>query len=177
MKPQPVVFVWRSVLVMNNDGARTMAMVPVARYHNVAARQFGEDGTEHVLEPASTRSKASHDQYFAALSEIYESLPDSVAKNFPTLDHFRAYCLIEEGFCEQELYRFENKAEATHFALSLRKREPHARITQRDSIVEVRYPESQSYAAMSKARFEDSKRKVLDLAASYVGVTRTEAQH
>jgi hypothetical protein len=171
-RKQSIVFVWRLVEITDEHGEvwQTHAMVPVRRYHNVAAQQFDE-GHEYVLAEAKERSRASHNYYFAALTKAFDNLPETVAPNFPTMDHFRKYLLIETNYVDLYPFNMESKKEAYRLATYLRVGDAFARLKIRDNIVIVQRAKSQSYKAMGKQEFEESKKKVLELAAQFVQVT------
>ena len=176
MKPQAIVFTWREVDVVDDHGEvwRTLAMVPIPRYGNVARRQFGDAGTEHTLAPFEERSMRSHSQYFCALGDYFDNLPHIENTPWPTEEHFRAWLLIETGWCEQKEFECINAMHARRLAEHIRIDEPYSRIKLHGKMVTVRKPKSQSVAAMGKRDFEESKRAVLTLAEGLTGISRTE---
>ena len=99
MKIYPVVFHWLDVDVADQQGVMhaTKAMVPIARYVNTAARQYHE-GEEYPLVMLETRSRASHNQYFAAVNDGFDNLPERIAARWPTSEHLRKWLLIETGW-------------------------------------------------------------------------------
>lgn len=176
-RPQPIAFVWREVDVIEADGevTRTGAMVPALRYRNVAQRQFGAGG-EHVLEEVSERSMASHSQYFAALRDYFDNIPESMAARWPTADHFRRWLLIEAGWFDEKEFEMESDKHAKALAAFIRTEDVYARIAVcRGKTVIVRRAKSQSLKAMGKQDFQASKKAVLELAESLVGIPRTVA--
>lgn len=186
MRYLPVVFTWCSVEVVGDDGTaeRRLAMVPLTRYMPVCRRQFVE-GEEFSLAPIEARSRASHNQYFAALHDGFSNLPEdlSVIKarlNIKTIppdgfidaEHLRKWALCETGWCDIDEFDFDTPKHATDFARFCRKQDTYAQILIRGAHVTVKIAKSQSAAAMSKEPFEQSKRAVLDLIETMIGVKK-----
>jgi hypothetical protein len=173
-RTQPIAYVWREVDLIEADGevTRTWAMVPSLRYRNVAQRQFGAGG-EHVLEPVSERSMASHNAYFAALNDYFDNIPERMEARWPTAEHFRKWLLIEAGWFDEKEFEMESEKHAKALATFVRTEDVYARIAvRRGKTVIVRRAKSQSLKAMGKLDFEASKKAVLDLAEQLVGVPR-----
>ena len=177
MKPQPIVFRWVEVMDpdASDSGELIMAMVPLLRYGNVAKRQFGDAGSEHVLEPSSERSMASHNQYFAALHDAFMNLPESVSARWPTEEHFRKWLLIEAGYFDERELTFLTDKKAIEAATFIRELDAYARIHPHGCKVLIQRARSQSLSAMRKEEFEASKKAVLELAEQFTGVSRTQA--
>lgn len=137
MKASPVVFRWLDVEVTNaEDGTveRVKAMVPVLRYRNLAARQYGseDEAAEHMLIPMHARSSASHSQYFAALKDGFDNLPEKVAARWPTATHLRKWLLIETGWFTEKEFVFEGRGaelQAKRLALFCRTEDEFARVS------------------------------------------------
>lgn len=182
MRSQPINFVWRRI----GDGV--LAMVPAESYRRVAARQFGEEGTEHTLVPCEDRNMRFHAACFAELGELYDNLPETVwyvtdadgrfvledgerIIRFPSHEHFRKWLLCDTGWCTTSEHEYANERAAKAGAKWLRADDPYARIRRSGSVVTVRKAVSQSLADMSKADFEASMDAILSRARSYVGVT------
>ena len=172
MKPQPVVFIWRSVDIVDSDGVatRVMAMVAHPRYDNIANRQFAEGG-DYTLAPVEERSMASHSQFFASMNEYYNNLPEKIAARWPSAQHFRKWCLCETGWFDEKEFELATQKHAKLLATFIRTDDDYARIAIRGTTVIVRRARSQSLAAMGKADFQASKQAVLELAEQFVGVS------
>ncbi len=177
MKMLPVVFVWRDVEVIDSDGevVRQRAMVPLARYGNVAARQF-HDLEEYPLVVLEARTRASHSHFFACVHEAFINLPEEVSVRWPTEEHMRKWVLIETGWFDEKDFDCPDERFAKRLATFIRTEDSYARISLHQVgkawRVIVRRAKSQSAAAMAKQAFEDSKRDVLDYLASMIGTTR-----
>ena len=63
----------------------------------------------------------------------------------------------------------ENKEAARKFTIECRKQEVFAVVDVEDNVVSMWTPESQSYKAMGKERFNKSKSDVLDWIAKVIG--------
>lgn len=178
MKMLPVNFVW--VEVSHRDTVEVvMAMVPLARYAKVAARQF-TDGTEYPLVILEARSRASHSAYFAEVNSIFKNLPEG-ENRFPTPGHLRKYALCQTGWCDQKHFVCDTPAHAKELAMYVRARDTYAIIKLSGSVVQVWEAKSQSAAAMGKQAFLDSKRDVLEHLSAMIGVkpstVKKEARH
>lgn len=167
MKPRPAMFVWTDA----------DTMVPVERFVPMCRRQFVV-GQEYALEPVAERSMKSHNHYFATLSEMYDNLPEPVAKRFPTFDHFRGWCLVQTGFAHEKVYACDSNKLARQLAAGIRSFAEYAVISISDNVVHVFEPMSQSIAAMGGGdRWRESKEAVLNLAESMnPGLTRKVAE-
>jgi len=176
MKAQPIVFEWKALDVLGEGGevVQTWAMVPVPRYQNVARRQFG-DGGEHIMEESAERSRASHSAYFAALHDLFQSIPENIAARWPTETHFRRWLLIETGWFEEKEFDLLSEKHARALGNYIRIEDEYARIAIRGTKVIIRRAKSQSLKAMGAADFKQSKKDVLDLAEQMVGVPRGAA--
>lgn len=170
----PVVFDWREVDIIDVDGemTRVKVMVPQIRYAKTAERQFALN-EPYPLVVLEARSRASHGHYFAALNEGFENLPEGISSRWPTAEHFRRWALIECGWFTEKEIDFGTSQYAKRAAILLHDEfDEFARIFQPNNGPKliVRRAKSQSAAAMAKDAFEASKKDVLDLLASMVGV-------
>lgn len=169
----PVVFQWRDVDLIDEEGVadRAMAMVPLARYLNVAKRQY-HALEEYPLVPLEARSRASHNQYFAALSDGFHNLPEKIAARWPTQEHLRKWILCETGWFDESEIDCASPKHATQTAVLIRSFDEYARISVHGAKVIIRRAKSQAAAAMGKEAFEASKKDVLDLLENLIGVSR-----
>lgn len=178
----PVVFAWRDVVLEGGEALRVM--VPATRYEKIAARQF-DDGEEYPLVVLEARSRNSHNQFFAALKDGFDNLPEDLAmirnrlgiKTVPpegwlNPEHLRKWALCETGWCEIAEFDFDNKDDAMKLCRWYRARDIYAQITLRGTHVTIKIANSQSAAAMAKQPFEESKRDVLNLIESMTGLRK-----
>ena len=158
MKPQPIPFIW--------DGR---CMVPLQRHKAMCDRQF-KIGQEYAMIPHEERSAASQNHYHAAIKTAFDSLPEEIAPRFPSIDHFRKWCLIKCGFADNHTVVNETIDDAQKMAVLARALDGYAVITVSGPVVTVWTAQSQSAHAMGKEAFQDSKQRVLDMMADMIGV-------
>jgi len=155
MKMRPVNFVWR------DDGT----MKPEQRFATLCDRQF-VIGEVYPLQVVEARSMASHNFYFASLHEMWNNLPEDIAKRFPTIEHLRAWALVQAGFYTEKDYVCDSVRKAAHLAKIIRAHAEYAVIKISGDVVKVFDPKSQSRPSMSAEEFKASKDAVLDIVAA-----------
>ena len=128
-------------------------------------------GERYCLVEHHERSAKSHSHFFAALHDAWQNLPEATGERFPTPESLRKYCLIKAGYANQREFACSSRAEALRLAAFLRPVNEFAIVTVREAVVIEWTAQSQSLRAMGKAAFQDSKQKVLDIVASYIGIT------
>jgi hypothetical protein len=167
----PVAFVWRVLDIADDDGVvqRRFVMDPVPRFRKLAGKQFAENG-EYPLMPLESRNMAAHRGYFAAISEGFDNLPETIAARFPSSEHLRRWCLVECGYLDEREFDSESEGQARALAYFVRTQDEYARISIHGTKVIVRRAKSQSLAAMGAEEFKASKRAVLELLESMIGV-------
>lgn len=182
MRMVPVVFDFVEIVIPDTGELRKV-MAPQKRYARIADRQFIV-GEEYPLVVLETRSRASHSQFFAAVSDAFDNLPedlDGMAKRlgiktippggFVDAEHLRKWALCETNHCEVGDFQFDTAKEAMRLATFYRRQDSFAQIIVKGTHVIIKTPASQSAAAMAKAPFEESKRAVLDLLGVMTGTT------
>ena len=156
----PMQFTW--------DGE---AMIP--RNPRAADRQY-VIGETYTLDVREDRSANSHRHFFASVNEAWSNLPDHLAERFPTADHLRAYALIKCGYADSRQIVCASKAEARRVAAFIRPMNNYALVTVNEAVVTVWEAHSQSMRAMGKKVFQESKTRVLDVLAQFLGTTAPE---
>lgn len=136
----------------------------------LAAEHYGQ-GEVVTLTPAEDRSMRSHSHYFAALGEAFNNLPDHLAAQYPSFDHFRKRGLIATGHRDERSIACASKAEAARVAAFMRPMDDFAVVIVSEAVVTAYTAKSQSMRAMGKERFQASKDDVLEWAASQIGVS------
>ena len=131
-------------------------------------------GETYWLVPHENRSTASHAHYFAAITEAWQNLSDEQAIRFPTAEHLRKWALIEAGYRDERSFVAASKAEAVRLAAFVKPMDEYAVVTVADAVVRAYTAQSQSYRAMNRKIFEESKAKVLAIVAGLIGVTADE---
>lgn len=136
-------------------------MRPWRRFAARCDREFvvGED---YPLAEASDRSGATHNHYFASLHDLFLSLPPHLISRFPTEDRLRKHALCMCGYRVERSYACGSPEEARKLAAFIEPLDEFAVVGIHDCAVVHWSPLSQSRAAMGKARFQDSKKAVLE---------------
>ena len=122
------------------------------------------------------RTRQSHNHQFAEIADCFENLPMSHAgaPYAASAEAFRKHGLCVTGHCDVETISFEDqesaKAAAPAIARLARRDNGYALVVARGPLVVCYTPHSQSFKAMGKERFHQSKRDVLDWAHSLLGV-------
>jgi hypothetical protein len=172
----PVAFTWRRVDVVDKDGVvlNVMAMVPDPSYSRICERQYLE-GEEYALAPLEARSRASHNAYFAEIDRGYDTLPEKITARWKSSEHFRKWALIETGWFDETEIEVESERHANRLMrrlMNYTRHEGHyVRVLTSGNKVFIRSARSQAAAAMGKTEFEASKRDVLDLLTSLIGIS------
>lgn len=125
-------------------------------------------GERYVLDAYEERSAASHAHYFAQLTELWKNASHEITDRFPTVEHFRKYCLIRCGYRDERSYVCKSKAEATRMAAFLRPIDEFSVVSVTGSAIVVWSAKSQAYRAMGKKEFQESKDAVLQFAEDLV---------
>lgn len=159
----PILFRWQG------DG-----FTPLTPRAAAACDEHYVVGQVYRLVEQQDRSQASHNHYFAAITEAWRNLPDAVAEQFPTAEHLRKFALIKAGYADSRQIVASSKAEAVRLAAFIRPLDEYGIVTVSDAVVTHWTARSQNMRAMGKKDFEASKQAVLDLVAGMIGVTRDQ---
>lgn len=117
------------------------------------------------------RSAASHRHYFVSIAEAWANLPHEYDGRWQSPEALRKFCLIKTGFATQTQYVAASKAEAQRMAAFIPTvSDEYVLATVQGAVVTVWRAESQSYKAMGRKRFLDSKDAVLGLLAQMLRV-------
>lgn len=155
----PITFTW------TDEGV----MAPLPRLAKLCDRQYVV-GETYQLAPIEQRSSATHRHYFAALHDAWQNLPEHYADRWPTSEHFRKWLLVQAGYSDERSIVCSSKAEAQRVAAFVKPLDQYAVVIIAGPVVKVFTAQSQSVRAMGAKVFQDSKQKVLDIAASMIGV-------
>jgi hypothetical protein len=123
------------------------------------------------------RSKATHGHQFAAINDLWANLPlcHKDAPYAASDEAFRKHGLIQRGYCDVDTVVFETREAAIKAAPLIaklaRKAHGYALTIVKGTMVICSTPHSQSYKAMGKEVFQQSKSDVLDWAQCLLGVT------
>lgn len=127
-------------------------------------------GEVYTLVPHEERSQASHNHYFAAINERWQSLPDDLMAEYPTAEHLRKKMLIRAGYADQQDIVLNSKADALKVAALARGLDGYAVVDLRGNVVRVYRAQTQSYRAMDRQTFQASKDAVLSAIDALLGV-------
>jgi hypothetical protein len=131
-------------------------------------------GEVYTLVEHHERSTATHNHYFASITEGWRNLPDELLETYPTPEHLRKRALIAKGYRDERTIVCSSKAEAGRVAAFVKPMDEYAVVSVREAVVRVWTAKSQSMKAMGKAEFAESKNAVLDFIADLLGVTTDE---
>ena len=134
-----------------------------------AERQYAVGEVYH-LDHREERSSASHAHYFAQLDDMWASLPDVLAEQFPTPEYLRKRALIQAGYRDERSIVASSKTEAVRIAAFVRPIDEFAAVSVRGNVVIVWTARSQSMRAMGKREFQASKDAVLGIVADLLGI-------
>lgn len=131
---------------------------------------------ERLAAMAQQRTQASHNHQWAELSDLWQSLPERLA-DMPyahSPEALRKHALIATGYADCTTVDAGSKAAAERVAATLAplatRAHGYAIVKTEGPMVRVWTPVSQSYRAMGKAAFNESKEAVLAWVRDLVGV-------
>lgn len=139
--------------------------------------RFGQ-GEVVTMEEIEERSEISHRHEFAWLREVWATLPESIAADFPSAEHLRKRALIATGWCTVRDYPCTSRAEAVRLAATLRgELDDYAAVIVSDAVVRVCRAKSQARNKMKAADFQASKTSVLQWVGDLIGATPDQIQN
>ena len=140
------------------------------RWGKLADKFYVVDAKYQIVD-VGERSAASHAHYFACLNEAYGNLPELAAAEYPNVEALRKKALIRCGYADSQTFVCGSKAEAQRFVAFLQPIDEYSIVTSAGATVTRFTAKSQSYRAMGKKTFNESKQMVLDYVASLVGLS------
>jgi hypothetical protein len=162
--PMPIRFQW--------DGE---VMAPASGYWSRQADKQFVVGEVYRLAEEHERSQVSHNHEFAFLAEAWNSLPDHLLDQYPSAEHLRKKGLIAKGHCTMTQHACASIAEAERLeAAIIGHVDTYAVVRRRGSVVTVYEAVSQSYRAMGKAQFQQSKTALMEFVGDLIGVAPDE---
>ena len=131
-------------------------------------------GEDYLLVEHHERSQVTHNHEFAAVADLWKSLPERYAHEpwAQSAEHLRKFALIRTGFCNTQTYACGSRAEAERWARNLRPLDEYSIVTVEGSTVHRFTAESQSRRAMGAKRFQESKTAILEYLEDLIGVDR-----
>lgn len=160
MPGTPIIYTW------NGE-----AMEPLPRFHNLVNAEFVV-GERYRLSEDNERSRATHNHFFAAVQDAWETLPEHMAERFATSKHLRKWALIKCGYRDERSIVCASKAEAQRLAAFIKPMDEFAVVVVTEAMVTVCTAKSQSRKAMGGKDFQDSKQAVLDYLDGLIGTER-----
>lgn len=137
--------------------------------------------TEHcpacgvVIKDKKSRSKRSHDHFFARVVECWETMPDDLKERFPNAEYLRKWALVKSGYCNQTTFVLESKDDTKNVITLVRTLDPFSIIIVRDNIVTVYTAKSQSLKDMGAKDFQESKDAIFRVIGELLGTDVSEA--
>jgi hypothetical protein len=126
-------------------------------------------GETYSLVPHEDRSAASHNHYFASVTEAHNNLPEHLAERFPTPEHLRKFALIKAGYRDERSIVCASKAEALRVKAFVEPIDDYALVIADGALVTVFTAKSQKLRAMGKKAFAESKDAVLRVISEMIG--------
>lgn len=144
-----------------------------AYWANKADEAFVVGETYRLVEHHD-RSQATHNHEFAAIADMWASLPERYQHEpwAQTPEHLRKYALIMCRFCDTQTYPCGSHAEALRWAANLRPLDEYSVVAVEGTTVYRFTAQSQSRRAMGKERFQASKTAILEYIEDLIGVER-----
>lgn len=155
----PILFRWQG------DG-----FVPASSHWAKMADREYVVGELYRMAPVEERSSATHNHFFALVSEAWKNLPEELLAEFPSSEHLRKKLLVKTGYADERSIVCASKAEAQRVAAFIRPMDEYAVVIVREAVVRVYTAQSQSNRAMGKHAFQASKEAVLNALADLLGV-------
>lgn len=135
---------------------------PATRMVAAQADEHYVIGQPYDLAELRARSAKSHSHYFAVLHELWETLPEALAAEFPSPEHLRKFALVRCGFADETAIACASPDAALKLSAYLRKSDGYSVISVTNNTVRVWTAQSQSARDMGAATFQQSKQAVLD---------------
>lgn len=131
-------------------------------------------GETYELVEHHDRSQSSHNHEFAAIADMWQSLPERYRHEpwAQTPEHLRKYALIMCRYCDTQTYPCGSNAEAKRWAANLRPLDEYSVVTVEGTTVYRFTAQSQKKRAMGAKRFQESKTAILEYIEDLIGVER-----
>lgn len=134
------------------------------------AREHYGAGEVVAMAPREDRSAVAHRHFMASVNQAWKTLPDTLARNFPSAGHLRKFALIQTGHYDATVYPCEFKTEARRLQAALAANDDFAVIVVDGKTVTKLTAKSQSYFAMNRQEFQQAKADVLAYLDDMLGV-------
>lgn len=107
------------------------------------------------------RNANTHKHFFATLNDIWHSLPEGIAENYPAVEHLRKKLLVRCGFYHERTFAATSPENAAAVAALAEALDEYAVVVVADDVVRVFTAKSQATDYMDATEFRDAKRAVL----------------
>lgn len=122
-----------------------------------------------ILDDPRDHSDPARRRFFAIIREVWQTLPDDVAKHYASSEHLRKAALIHCGWCESITIAAGSKTAALEIAAKLPQLDRYAIARPQGSIVEIFTARSIAKRACPKAQFMPLSEKVYTWLSQLVG--------
>ena len=129
----------------------------------VASRSDGHFtiGQLYPLVPHEERSMRAHSFFFARLNELWGTLHEDLAAEYPSPTILRRKALIWKGYCDIEEHVWATHEDAVQAATLVKRRDAYCIVAVSGRVLRVSTARSQSVQAMGKEEFNRSIQDVL----------------
>lgn len=126
-------------------------------------------GRVYPMQMAENRSKASHDHFFACVTEAWKNLPESLSGEFSSPDHLRKWALIKAGFCSRADIVCANNEEALRLAATVSRIDRFSLVELSGKTVTIWTADSQRRDEMGRKLFQQAKERALHVISELIG--------
>lgn len=136
-------------------------------------------GQHYKLVEHHDRSQAAHNHEFAAIADMWQSLPERYQHEpwAQSPEHLRKFALIMCRYCDTATYPCATRAEAERWAANLRPIDQYSVVRVEGSTVYRFTAQSQSKRSMGAKLFQESKSSILDYIEDLVGADRNSSRN
>lgn len=127
-------------------------------------------GQRYIVEAELPRNMAMHRAYFAQIKDLWSSLREDVAEQYPSPEALRKFALIRTGYCHETMRVFQTHRDAVMAASFVAALDDFAVVEVSENVLRCWRAKSQSVKDMGSDEFKRSKEDVLRFVAGIVGV-------
>lgn len=120
-----------------------------------------------------SRSKASHDHFFAVVTEAWKSLPEDMAEEFPSPDHLRKWALIKAGFCTMTKVACSNNEAAVNLLRAWKAVDRYSILNVDGKVVTIWTADSQRKDTQGRKEFQAAKDAAMHILSNLIGTDVT----
>lgn len=131
-------------------------------YHKMRCEKMFGAGQEITFEELGDRNMNRHRMYFARLKELWLTLPESMAEDFPSPEALRKFALVRTGYCTQKKIVCRSNQDAIETAAFIESLGTYVICEVVMRVLTIWVPQSQAVRNMGKSEFDKSVTDVLD---------------